>query len=134
MRCVYFNGNCIYADFPRPKVVAIDLDGTILKYSGWKGQKHFESPLPGVKEALLELKRRGYIIVVWTTRKNVRDIARYLRNHGIPFDYINENPYQPPDGSNKIYADVYVDDRAVSFTGNWQETLQEILKRLGDEK
>ena len=102
----------------------------MLEYNGWKGHKHFGEPivsgfwgefLYGIpymmhpRDALRELKRRGYVIIIWTTRSNVEDVAEVLRKYDIPFDYIDENPYQPPDCSNKIYADVYIDDRAVKF-------------------
>jgi len=129
-RCEFFrHGRCTWHDVSRPKVVAVDLDGTILRFDGWKGQKHFGEPLPGAKEALFELKRRGFIVVIWTTRKNIEDIKRVLAKYGIPFDYINENPHQPPDCGGKIYADFYVDDRAVEFNGNWDTVLRKILQR-----
>jgi len=121
-----FKRKCDWHSYKRPKVVAVDLDGTILEYSGWKGQKHFGKPIDGAKEALQKLKDEGYVIVIWTTRRNTADIAKVLNMYGIPFDYINENPYQPPDCSNKIYADVYVDDRAVGFRGDWSKALLEV--------
>lgn len=125
--CRYWNGGeCTYHKTPRPKVVAVDLDGTILEFDGWKGHYWFGEPTRGAREALTELKRRGYVIVVWTTRKNVSDVARVLDSYGIPFDFINENPYQPPDCGRKIFADVYVDDRAVEFRGDWDYVLRRI--------
>lgn len=111
---------------PEPKTIAVDLDGTILEYDGWKGHDHFGKPLPGVREALQKLKEQGFVIIIWTTRNNREEIAKYLKEQGIPFDYINENPYGPPGGSNKVYADYYVDDRAVEFRGDWQEVLRKV--------
>jgi len=128
------NGRCIYHELDRPKVIAVDLDGVILEFDKWKGHKHFGKPIPGAREALEKLKELGFVIVIWTTRDNVDDIARVLKEHNIPFDYINENPFQPPDCSNKIYADVYVDDRAVEFNGNWDEVIEKIERRLGSNK
>jgi len=125
--CPYFeNGKCTWSETPKPKTIAVDLDGTILEYGGWKGHSRFGKPLPGAKEALQKLKERGFVIIIWTTRDNKEEIARYLREQGIPFDYINENPYGPPDGSPKIYADYYVDDKAIEFKGDWQEVLKKI--------
>jgi len=124
-------GRCIYHDIERPKVIAVDLDGVILEFDEWKGHRHFGKPVPGVRDALKKLKEMGFVIVVWTTRDNIEDIARVLREHKIPFDYINENPFQPPDCSNKIYADVYVDDRAVEFNGNWDEVIEKIKGKVG---
>ncbi len=125
--CRYFeNGKCTFEEKPKPRTIAVDLDGTILEYDGWKGHSHFGKPLPGAKEALQKLKEQGFLIIIWTTRNNKEEIARYLREQGIPFDYINENPFGPPDGSNKIYADYYVDDKAVEFRGDWQEVLRKV--------
>ncbi|ADC64719.1 Haloacid dehalogenase domain protein hydrolase type 3 [Ferroglobus placidus DSM 10642] len=119
---------CNFEKAPKPKTIAIDLDGTILEYDGWKGHSHFGKPLPGAREALQKLKEEGFVIIIWTTRGDREKVARYLKEQGIPFDYINENPYQPPDSSNKIYADYYVDDRAVEFKGDWQEVLKKVLR------
>ena len=128
IECPYYSdGECTFENSDRPKVVAVDLDGTILEYNGWRGHSRFGKPIEGAKEALEELKRRGFIIVIWTTRFNTKEIGEYLRRCGIPFDYINENPYQPPDCSNKIYADYYIDDRAVEFRGDWASVLGKIL-------
>ena len=91
-------------------------------------------PIPKAKESLQKLKERGYIIIIWTTRNNKEEIAYYLKKLGIPFDYINENPFQPPDCSNKIYADCYVDDKAIEFRGDWQEVLGKILWKNGKKE
>jgi hydroxymethylpyrimidine pyrophosphatase-like HAD family hydrolase len=112
----------------KTRYICIDLDGTIAAYSGWQGPAHFGEPLPGVRAALGKLKEKGWRIIVFTTRGDVASIRDYLESHDIPFDYINENPDQPA-GTNtgKPVAQVYVDDRAVQFQGNWTETLDEIL-------
>lgn len=117
-----------------PKTIVVDLDGTILEYGGWRDHSHFGKPIPKAKESLQKLKERGYIIIIWTTRNNKEEIAHYLKKLGIPFDYINENPFQPPDCSNKIYADYYVDDRAIEFRGDWQEVLGKILWKNGKKR
>jgi len=129
--CEYYdNGKCGWGDAKKPKTVAVDLDGTILEYDGWKGHNHFGRPIDGVRAALTELKRMGFVIIIWTNRFNREKIEEVLRKEGIPFDYINENPYQPPDISNKIYADFYIDDRAVEFRGDWKEVLVKIKREL----
>lgn len=111
------------------KTIAVDLDGTIIEYDGWKGEDHFGKPIKGAKSALKTLKDKGYIIIIWTTRGDKDKVAKYLKEHDIPFDYINENPYQPPNTSCKIYADYYIDDRAVEFRGSWSEVLNKILQK-----
>ncbi len=126
--CPYYdNGKCMFEYTEKPKTIAIDLDGTILEYHGWMGHDFFGRPIPGAIKALKRLKEKGFVIIIWTTRSNKEEIAEYLKSQEIPFDYINENPYGPPDTSNKIYADYYVDDRAIEFKGNWDV----VLRKLG---
>lgn len=53
-------------------------------------------------------------------------MRNWLRTNKIPFDFINENPDQMDKASPKPYADIYLDDRAVQFNGNWQQSLLDI--------
>jgi len=118
----------------RPVVVAADQHGVIAEFDGWRGDEHFGEPIAGAREALAELRRRGIKIMVYTCRQNLVKVKEYLEKNQIPYDFINENPYSPPDiHPSKIYADIYVDDRAVSFT-NWPETLEQLKIRTGLEK
>jgi hypothetical protein len=109
---------------PRLKIVAVDLDGTLLKYDDI--DKPLGDPIPGIAEELGAVKAMGWTIIIWTVRSNVEEIRTHLNKHGIPFDYINENPWQPPDGSQKIAADVYLDDRAIHFNGETSGLAQKI--------
>jgi hypothetical protein len=100
----------------RPKVLAIDLDGTVLE------QRPFPDlgpPLPGIAEELEALQQAGWKIAIWTCRDEsfYDQIQQFLTDNGVPFDYINENPFESPSTSPKIYADVYVDDRGMQFEG-----------------
>ena len=44
------------------------------------------------------------------------------------YDYINCNPNQPV-GSDKgkLIADVYLDDRGITFEGNWNDSIEKII-------
>ncbi len=110
----------------RPKLLTIDLDGTILQYDGSEGSA-LGQPIPGIKEELQKIRDAGLRIAIWTVRSNVDEIRAKLTEYGIPFDYINNNPDQPSDGSDKLYADVYVDDRAISFNGKSQGLADKVL-------
>lgn len=111
----------------KPNIVAVDLDGTLLEYDGWKGPAHFGQPIQGVVEALHELKKAGWAIVVWTTRATDYALRAHLERHDVPYDYINKHPWQPPGSSHKISADVYLDDRALRFTGDTKNLAKRIL-------
>lgn len=133
--CRYYeNGKCFFHETDIPKTIAVDLDNTIFRLDKWRGQNYFGEKIDGVKENLKKLKEMGFEIIIWTTRFNeeepkLEDISDLLEKKEIPFDYINENPYQPPDMSQKIYADYYVDDRAIEFKGNWDEVIKKIKEK-----
>lgn len=112
----------------KPNIVAVDLDGTLLEYDGWKGPAHFGKPIQGVIDALHELKKAGWAVVVWTTRATDYGLRAHLERHHIPYDYINKHPWQPPGSSHKVSADVYLDDRALRFTGNTQGLARRIME------
>jgi len=114
----------------KPKVVAVDLDGTLLEYDGWKGPAHFGKPILGVVEALHELKKNGWAVVIWTTRRTDYALKAHLDKHEIPYDYINKHPWQPPGTSHKITADVYLDDRAVRFDGKASGLARRIMDAI----
>ena len=109
------------------KIVCIDLDGTIAHYVEWKGESHFGSIINGTKEALEALKQNGWLIIIFTTRANKEIIADFLNSNNLIFDHINENPFQPKNAlGGKPFADVYIDDRAIQFNGDWQQIISEI--------
>ncbi|TXI06504.1 MAG: hypothetical protein E6Q76_09640, partial [Rhizobium sp.] len=107
---------------------AVDLDGTLAAYDGWKGSDHFGDPLPGAAEFLKDLAQT-HRILIFTTRTKDDDpallrtgnaqnrhalaslVRGWLDRHQMPYDdvYI---------GQGKPIADVYVDDRAVAVPPN----------------
>jgi hypothetical protein len=110
------------------KTICIDLDGTIAYYDDWKGESNIGDPIPGVVEATKELKGNGWKIIIYTTRSNRKIVRSYLKKNNISFDFINENPEQPENAvGGKLYADIYLDDRAIQFNGDWSVTVKEIL-------
>jgi len=95
--------------------LAVDFDGTIAHYKGWAGRGVFLPPLPGAADALRALKEQGWNIVVFTCRTEEDELRAYLVAHGIPFDAINVGLDPSMECSGKVYADIYLDDRAVTF-------------------
>lgn len=111
----------------RKKVLAIDVDGTLLSYDGWKGEAHYGEPNPGMPALLEKVRAAGWVIVIWTTRKGGAALRRHLMKHNVPFDFINKNPHGPPSTSPKLFADVYVDDRALRFEGTTEGLFEKIM-------
>jgi len=106
--------------------VAIDFDGTIAKYDGWKGYRHFGELIDGAKEAISVLREQGFKVIIYSTRGTI-ELEDYLNHNGIEYDYININPEVTTQNPGKPYADVYIDDRAFHFTGDWVDTIQQLM-------
>ena len=135
------------------KNIAIDVDGVLAEYSGWKGFDHIGDPLPGAQEFLIQLRKK-YRVVIFTTRGNVERnkenlpyevrynapmsmdpesgpkdflegcIKKWLERHNMPYDEI----YM---GQGKPICTAIVDDRAVncqpqSFPGAFEDALRQI--------
>ena len=110
--------------------IAIDFDGVIHSYSrGWQGGEIYDLPVEGTREALTELRAKGWKIYIFSTRTNKiyhkndhppqeERMKIYLEEHGIPYDKIWS--------FGKPMADIYLDDRALNFRGKWDDSLQEI--------
>lgn len=109
------------------KTVCIDIDGTISHYIEWVDAKTFGEVLPHCAQTIHHLKADGWYVIIYTTRANKDEIGKFLTEHNIPFDAINENPNQPDNAKDgKPYADVYVDDRAIQFDGDWAGAYEKI--------
>lgn len=109
------------------KTICVDFDGVIAHYTEFEGNDKFGEPIQGVQNALKVLKERDFTIIIFTTRKDTKALRDYLKRNDITYDAINENPNQP-EGTNKgkPIADIYLDDRALRFDGNWKWALESI--------
>jgi len=109
--------------------VAIDFDGVLHRYSeGWKDGQIYDEPVEGSREALQAMKDLGWKIYIFSTRSNKlyhkdqekahdQAMKTWLEHHGIPYDRLWN--------FGKPMADVYIDDRALTFRGDWKATLHE---------
>ena len=96
-------------------IVAVDFDGTLVEhvYPG------IGAPKIPVIERCKALKRFGHKLILWTCRDGeaLEQAVAAMKLHGLEFDAINENiPDEnwPFPTSKKVYADYYVDDKAVN--------------------
>jgi len=113
-----------------PRTLAIDLDGTILEYDGFKGVDIFGSPIDGARETLQKFKEDGWFIVIDTCRGNVPQVIERLILFDIPFDSVNKHPFQPSTANpGKPIAEYRIDDSAIHFNGDWASVYDEVGRR-----
>jgi len=108
------------------RTIAVDFDGVIADYDGYKGPGVLGAPRPDVRDAMRTLRAEGWKIVINTTRGQ-QEIADYLARNEIPYDEINQNSDYKTQGPKPV-ADVYWDDRAVCYTGDATKDLDAIRK------
>lgn len=103
--------------------VVFDFDGVIHSYKqDWLGAEQIpDPPVPGIKEAIEEIRAAGYEVVIVSARcrtpEGMAATEQYLKEHGIVVDGIRRE--KPP-------AIVYIDDRAICFDGNAASLLGKI--------
>lgn len=92
-------------------IIAVDFDGTIVT----NAFPDIGQLRAGAADTLRRWKDKGWRIIIWTCRGGEAEDAcrRFLDRHDIPYDTINENVADLWfETSRKVYADVYIDDRA----------------------
>lgn len=119
-------------DVQKP-LIAIDFDGVITDYDHWRGIDVFHPVQKGAKESIDELVKRGYRILIWTTRGNVDRIADFLNHSGIHYDFINTAPVAPHQNPGKPACFVYIDDNALRHT-NWKSTMDRFDRLEGTRR
>lgn len=109
--------------------VAIDFDDTLVGY------KKYGTPgewLPGACEALRFFRNHDYSIIIHSCRaswpEGRAEIVAKLKTIGFTEGAGSRMSIEP-----KPYADMYIDDKGVHFTGEWsgdmKPTLNAIVKR-----
>ena len=90
-------------------IIAVDYDDTI---SPWKwNQSELQDTINLIKEAQL----CGAYVAIFTacSPERYEEIMQYAKSVGIRVDSVNRNPIDIPYGNNsKIYANIFIDDRA----------------------
>ncbi len=114
--------------------VAVDLDGTLAKMYEKFDSKVVGDPRPGAKDAMQKFRDKGYTVIINTVRGDISVVKEWLQKHEICYDHINENPNQPEDASDKLIADVYIDDRGVDARPSWRKIVEKVVPRLARKK
>lgn len=116
----------------RPFTIAVDVDGTLAKEDdGAFDAKRIGDPIEENVKWVRRLHEAGARIILWTVRGDDTGLKAWAKKHEVPYDYIGENPDQPPGSSDKLLADVYWDNRAVNAA---EDTGQEVFDRLADHQ
>lgn len=97
-------------------IIAVDFDGTLCKDAY---PSIGEPNLPLIND-LISRRADGVKVILWTCRANekITEAVNWCRSYGLEFDAVNSNlpevitqwDYE----SRKIFADMYIDDRAVN--------------------
>lgn len=130
-------------DGPRRPWAAIDLDGTLLEsptaddYAAAQAsgtQPRLGAPLPGAAAGVQALRDAGWQTSVFTARFSAEldddtrtawalEILDHLAQHGIHVDDVWI-------GKDKPRTDVFIDDKAVAFTGDWATAVDYARKHV----
>ena len=106
------------------KTIALDFDGVLHTYeSGWNGPMPKDPPVKGSQEFVQKLIDKKYEVVIFSTRANTKKgkegIEKWLKENNFPKLKVTNK---------KAHAEVYVDDRAINFKGNFKNILEKIEK------
>lgn len=95
--------------------MAIDFDGTLNQYDGWRGPTHASDPMPGALEFVNRAVKHFNVVVVSSrcnTMEGIGFVLGWLNQHGFPSLEVTGS--RPP-------AFVSIDDRAITFDGDWSK-------------
>lgn len=116
--------------------IAVDFDGVIIPAGHWPGVGDGDANAPLI-EWLKELRAEGHKLILWTNRVGeALDLAvSFCQKHGLEFDAVNDNLPEVTElfGSNarKVYADYYIDDKAVCV--KFERGIEAINDRTGKQ-
>lgn len=100
-------------------VITLDFNGVFDQYGGWNGQVETYPPADGLDLFLQEINRQFKTVVVTSATMPIETVEKWLREYGYDqyIDYVTNH---------KVPSAVYVDDRAVTHSGNFEDTLKKV--------
>ncbi len=105
------------ANMEKRKTIMIDLDGVLNTYDGNYSENYIPEVKKGAKEFIKKLNK-DYDLVLFTTRNNLKATKWLIEN--------KIDKYFKDVTSVKTPAYLYLDDRAIEFNGDYQNTLKQI--------
>lgn len=93
--------------------LCVDLDATLCQAAE---DYATAEPIAGARDAIHSLRESGWVIVIHTARhfNNWKITVDWLADRGFEYDQLVFG--KPP-------ARYYIDDRALPFTGDWNDTM-----------
>lgn len=94
-------------------IIAVDFDDTL--------QMNGKDPNMILINRLITEQRRGATLILWSCRSGERlsSAVEFCAKYGLRFNYVNENSRDAirilKSNPRKIYADIYIDDKAARF-------------------
>lgn len=104
-----------------PKIVAVDFDGTIVK----DNYPEIGEPNLNMVAVLKNLSKLGVKLILWTCRDDdlAQEAVEFCKSYGLEFNAVNENVIESKtltgNDNRKVYADLYIDDKAISHDRNY---------------
>jgi hydroxymethylpyrimidine pyrophosphatase-like HAD family hydrolase len=99
------------------KIIAVDFDGTLCK-DAWP---EIGTPNEWLIRNLIQSREDGHSVILWTCRTGemLEKAVQWCNHKGLIFDAINENVPESIErfggDSRKVFADVYIDDKATPY-------------------
>lgn len=100
-----------------PKIVAVDFDGTLV------ADRYPDIGEPNIQliNTIKQMRAQGIKVILWTCRNydKLQEALDFCKTHGLGFDEVNKNIPEVLYLTNgkdtrKVYADIYIDDRAIN--------------------
>lgn len=99
-------------------IAAIDFDGTLCEFK----YPDIGEPNEALIQYLIHTKSQGTKLILWTCRsgQELTNAVEWCKERGLEFDAVNANLLDITekmgfkDDSRKIFADLYVDDKAMT--------------------
>ena len=116
----------------RHPIIAVDFDGTLCE-NEWPG---IGAPKWDTIQALIAAQAAGARLILWTNRigGRLREAVEWARERELEFDAINENLPETlaafTTDCRKVYADIYLDDKAAQPSTAVLEALWETARAV----